>query len=146
MLNLLPILPHEIICVFDLIFPLMLFFVPYITETQSFIKLLLSYFFTSLKSVFIIGHLKPYWTSFTELTRREPSPVLVGLATRLSVVWCCLEFCLLQPKVDLGSNIVATILGKMVCLWTGHLTCRLSCPSTCDKVQIWWLMVNNDQT
>ena len=36
-------------------------------KTQSFIKIPLSYLFTSLKSVFIIGHLRPYWTSFDEI-------------------------------------------------------------------------------
>ena len=46
------------------------------------------------------------------LTRREPSPDLVGLATRLCVVWCYLRFFLSQPEVDLGHNIVVTILGK----------------------------------
>ena len=49
------------------------------------------------------------------MTRREPSPVLVGLATRLSVV--CgypLKFALFQPREDLGDNIVATILGTIL--------------------------------
>jgi hypothetical protein len=43
MLNLFPILPHEIICVFDLISPLMLLFVPYspanLIEGQHSIKI-----------------------------------------------------------------------------------------------------------
>ena len=71
----------------------------------------------SLKSVFIqvISNLTDHF--LLRLTRREPSPDLVGLATRLSVVWCYPRFCLSQPKVDLGHNIVATILGRnIVCL------------------------------
>jgi len=50
-----------------------------------------TYLFTSLKSVLIISHLASYCL-FSRDWRREPSPVLVGLATRLSVVWCSLEF------------------------------------------------------
>ena len=59
------------------------------------IKIKLSYLFTSLKSVPIISHLAPYF-SFYRDWRREPSPGLVGLATRLSVVWCSLEFYLIS--------------------------------------------------
>ena len=49
-----------------------------------------TYLFTSLKSVLIISHLASYCL-FSRDWRREPSPVLVGLATRLSMVWCSLE-------------------------------------------------------
>ena len=58
----------------------------------------------SLKSVFIqvISNLIDYF--LLRLTRRHPSPDLVGLATRLSVVWCYPRFRLSQPKVDLGHN------------------------------------------
>ena len=57
-----------------------------------------SYLFTSLKSVFIFHYKSshPLWKPFAEIDRREPSPVLVGLATRLSVVWCGLEFYLIS--------------------------------------------------
>ena len=65
------------------------------TKTQK-IKIKLSYLFTSLKSVFIISHLSPFEDLLPRHTRREPSPVLVGLATRLSVVWCSLEFYLIS--------------------------------------------------
>ena len=41
---------------------------------------------------------------FPRLTRREPSPVLVGLATRLSVVWCGPRTLSFQPETNLGSN------------------------------------------
>ena len=70
-----------------------------------------TYLFTSLKSVLIVSHLASY-CSFSRDWRRESSPVLVGLATRLSVVWCSLEFTSFQPEVDLSANIVATILGR----------------------------------
>ena len=59
-------------------------------KTQK-IKIKLTYLFTSLKSAPIVSHLAPY-CSFYRDWRREPSPALVGLATRLSVVWCSLEF------------------------------------------------------
>ena len=58
----------------------------------------------SLKLVFtsvissLIDHI------FLRLTRREPSPDLVGLATRLNVVWCYHRSCLSQPEIDLGFN------------------------------------------
>ena len=38
------------------------------------------------------------------LTRRELSPDLVGLATRLGVVWCCPWILPFQSLVDLGTN------------------------------------------
>ena len=64
----------------------------------------------SLKSAFIqvISSLTDYF--LLRLTRREPSPDLVGLATRLSMVWCYPRLCLPQLEVDLGHNIVLTIL------------------------------------
>ena len=58
----------------------------------------------SLKPVFtlvissLIDHI------LLRLTRRGPSPDLVGLATRLSVVWCYPRSYLSQPEVDLGPN------------------------------------------
>ena len=52
------------------------------------------YFIPRLKSVFISVISSPNDYLLLTLTRREPSPILVGLATRLSVVWCGLEFCL----------------------------------------------------
>ena len=54
-----------------------------------------TYLFTSLKSIPIVSHLAPYCWFYRDW-RREPSPVLVGLATRLSVVWCSLEFYLIS--------------------------------------------------
>jgi len=38
------------------------------------------------------------------LTQREPSPVLIGLATRLSMVWYGPRSLPFQPEVNLGSN------------------------------------------
>ena len=75
-----------------------------------------TYLFTSLKSVLIVSHLASY-CSFSRDWRREPSPVLVGLATRLSVVWCSLEFTSFQPEVDLSANIVVNILGITKSQW-----------------------------
>ena len=91
-----PVLPHEIICAFVLN---SLFIVVRwshtIPETQSFIKkcFLYPYSLTSLRSIF---HCKSSQTvSFIyslSVTQREPSPILVGLATRLSVVCGYPEF------------------------------------------------------
>ena len=64
------------------------------TKTQK-IQIKHTYLFTSLKSVPILSHLTPY-CSFYRDWRRDPSPVLVGLATRLSLVWCSLEFYLIS--------------------------------------------------
>ena len=50
-----------------------------------------TYLFTSLRLAFLIGHLA-FYRLFSWDWWREPSPILVGLATRLSVVWCSLEF------------------------------------------------------
>ena len=58
----------------------------------------------SLRSVenLVISSLIDYL--LPRLTRREPSPVLVGLATRLSVVWCGPRTLSFQPETNLGSN------------------------------------------
>ena len=54
------------------------------------------YLIPGLKSVInsVISSL--FYYLLPSLTRREPSPVLVGLATRLSMVWCGLESCLIS--------------------------------------------------
>lgn len=93
-----PVLPHEVICAFVLN---SLFIVVRwshtIPENKSFIKncFLYPYLLTRLRSIF---HCKSSQTvSFIyslSVTPREPSPVLVGLATRLSVVCGYPEFCL----------------------------------------------------
>ena len=74
------------------------------------------YFIPSLRSIanLVISRLIYYLSP--RLTRREPSPVLVGLATRQSVVWCGPRTLSFQPETNLGSNIVATILGKKMVL------------------------------
>ena len=106
------------------------------------------------------------------LTRREPSLDLVGLATRLSVVWCYPRLCLPQPEVDLGPNIVVTILGRKFCFFLYKLQTKpevnqvafetlflcisesrwmllqsisgLVSSIRSNQVQIWLLMVGND--
>ena len=73
-------------------------------RNPTFIKKPHSNHFTSLRSAFTIGYLSPFEDLSLILTRREPSPVLVGLATRLRLVWCCLEPRLLQPVADSSAN------------------------------------------
>jgi len=92
------VLPHEIICAFVLnsLF-IAVRWSHTIPEAQSFIKncFWYPYSLTSLRSIF---HCKSSQTvSFIyslSVTRREPSPDLGGLATRLSVVCGYPEFCL----------------------------------------------------
>ena len=58
----------------------------------------------SLKSAITLVISSFHWPYFLRLTRREPSPDLVGLATRLSVVCGYPRISLVQPEVNLGSN------------------------------------------
>ena len=62
------------------------------------------YFIPSLKSVFISVVSSPIDYLLLILNWREPSPVLIGLATRLSVVWCWPWILPFRPEVNLGSN------------------------------------------
>ena len=78
-------LPQEIICVLYLISALAVF-ASHSPENPIIYQKTLSYQFTSLRSAFTIGYLSPFEDPSLSLTRREPSPVLVGLATRLRLV------------------------------------------------------------
>ena len=73
----------------------------------------------SLKSAFTIGHLSLIDYLFPRLTWREPSPVLVGLARRLSVVWCWPWNLAFQPEANLGPNSCITILSLVT--WRGKM-------------------------
>ena len=85
LLNFLLTLPQEVICVFHLISALAIL-ASHSPENPNILLKIFFYHFTSLRSAFTIGHLSPSENLLLSLTRREPSPVLVGLATRLSVV------------------------------------------------------------
>ena len=85
---------------------------PFEPTNHHFIKSKSLVHIPSLKSEGISVISSPIDQHLLRLTRREPSPDLVGLATRLIVVWCWPWILPFQPEVNLGTNIVATILGK----------------------------------
>ena len=85
LLNFLLTLPQEVICVFHLISALAIL-ASHSPENPNIYQKTLFYHFTSLRLAFLIGLLSPLKILLLSLTRREPSPVLVGLATRLSLV------------------------------------------------------------
>lgn len=62
------------------------------------------YFIPSLRSIknLVVSSLIDYL--LPRLTRREPSPVLVGLAMRLIVVWCGPRTLSFQLEINLASN------------------------------------------
>ena len=117
-----PVLPHEVICAFVLNCLLIVVRWPHTNlETQSFIKncFLYPYLLTRLRSIFHCQSSQTIpFTYSLSVTQREPSPVLVGLATRLSVVYGYLEFfpsfslrqiqVLTQPKIILLQALLAT--------------------------------------
>ena len=91
-----PILPHEVICAFVLNSLFIAVCLSHtIPETQSFIKnrFLYPYLLTSLRSIFhCYSSQTILFTYSLSVTWRELSHVVVGLATRLSVVCGYPEF------------------------------------------------------
>ena len=90
----LPTFPHSDLCKAGPHFPDPIYAFPLIQQNTLEIKSNSFTYIPSLKSAFIqvISSLIDHFLLI--LTRREPSPDLVGLATRLSVVWCYPRFCL----------------------------------------------------
>jgi len=77
--------------------------VPFFQQNPQKLKSNPLHFIPSPKLVFYLFISSPIDYLSLRLTRREPSPVLVGLATRLSVVWCGPRTLSFQPEANLGS-------------------------------------------
>jgi len=121
----LPSLPQSELCRNCASSPSPYFPFPFFQQNPKKLKSNPLHLMPSLKSVAKSVIFSPIDYLLLRLTRREPSPVLIGLAMRLSVVWCGPRTLSFQPETNLGSNRGLT-LGSDYHLCSKQVSCSFN--------------------